>query len=60
MGIIVDLLQWFMNVLIKRPLLCVQMNLLVVQLKAVMSNQQIAENCTNQLLENFKNEKYTH
>ena len=47
------LLQWFINFLIK-ILLAVLLKMRVFQIK----NQ--LKNCTNQLLEYFKNEKYSH
>ena len=53
MDIIADLLQWFINVLIK--------NLLVEQLKMELylrKNRQ--KNYKNQLLENLGKEEYTH
>ena len=44
------LYQWFINFLIKTSGGAVKN----------MSNQDLAEEFTNQLLENLKNEKYTH
>ena len=55
------LLQWFINFLIKRLLLRVQLNLLVVVLKMrIFQTKNKLKNKTNQLLENVRKEKFTH
>ena len=52
MDIKVDLLQWFINLLIK--------NILVVVLKIKIFLKNQLKNYTNRLLENLVKEKYTH
>ena len=52
MDIKVDLLQWFINLLLK--------NLLVVVLKIKIFLKNRLKNYTNQLLENLVKEKDTH
>ena len=54
MDINVDLFQWFINFLIKSLLLVVVLKVNLCQTKNKLKNY------TNQLLENLKNEKYTH
>ena len=51
MDINADLLQWFIDFLIK--------SIMVVVLKLFQTSYQLI-NYTSQLLENLKNEKYTH
>ena len=54
MHINVDLLQWFINFLIKRFLIeqLLKMNLYLIN--------NLQNNCTKQLLENFRTKKYTY
>ena len=59
MDVNVDLLQLFINFLIKKSS---GSNICYISAikNEVMSNQQLAEDCTSQLLEKLKNEKYNH
>ena len=47
------LLQWFINILIK------SFQVVMLKVKLCQTSNQV-KNYTNQLLENLKNEKYTH
>ena len=53
MDINLDLLQWSKNVLMKKFLV------VVLKMRKCQTQNQL-KNCTNQLLENSRNEKYTH
>ena len=59
MDINVDLLHWFINVLTKKLLLCVEINLHVEQLQMKLCLiKNFLKNYTNKLLKSLKNKKY--